>query len=302
MRIVSLLPSLTELVCALGRGEELVGVTHECDYPPGVEALPHLTRSLIDPAATSAGIDAAVATQGGSLYELDGDLLAALAPDLVLTQSQCDVCAVNEDAVRAAAALLGGGVRVESVNPLDLAGIYGMFRQVGALLDRSDRAEELILGFEALALEIDRRREGAPAPRVAMIEWVDPIYGSGHWNPDLIALAGGREVLGAGGKPARRLTWAEVLEAEPEVLIVGPCGYSLERAEADLEILRGHAGWDGLPAVRRGMVTVVDGSSYFSRPGPRLVDSLAIAAAAIDPDRCADLAPRSGWKRLFLTA
>lgn len=300
MRIVSLLPSLTELVFALGRGDELVGVTHECDFPLDARALPRVTRSRVAPEATSAEIDRAVSTEGGSLYELDAAVLADLEPDLILTQSQCDVCAVSEEAVRSAAAQLSGTATVVSVNPIDLAGIFSMFRRIGDRLDARDRAEELILGFESLALEILRRRADQPSPRVVLLEWTDPPFDCGHWNPDLIALAGGVEVLGRPGKDARRVEWGRVVAARPDVLIVAPCGFDLERTEADLDGLRRRPGWDAIPAARRGLVTLVDGSSYFARPGPRIVESLAIAAAAIDPDRCADLAPPTGWKRLVL--
>lgn len=302
MRIVSLLPSLTELVFALGRGDSLVGVTHECDWPPEASSLPRLTASRIPARADAAAIDAAVVEHGGSLYDLDESLLEALDPELVLTQSQCEACAVDERVVRSAAARLDRTVAVEGVNPTDLAGIYAMFRRVGDLLDARDRAEDLILRFEAMALRILERRSPEATRRVVLLEWTDPPFDSGHWNPELVALAGGVEVLGRPGRPARRLSWRQVVAARPEVLIVAPCGFDLERTEAELPALRRLPGWSELPAVRRGLVTLVDGSAYFARPGPRLVESLAIAAAAIDPDRCTELAPTGGWRRLGVTA
>ncbi len=189
MRIVSLLPSLTELVCALGRGDELVGVTHECDYPPGVELLPHLTRSKIPRDASSAVIDALVAGQGGSLYDLDEATLADLRPDLILTQEQCDVCAVNEATVRRAALKLRGRPAVESVNPTDLAGIFAMFRLVGELLDARIEAESLIRGFHETAATIALRLFRRTRPSVVVLEWLDPPFSSGHWNPEIISLA-----------------------------------------------------------------------------------------------------------------
>ena len=297
MRNVSLLPSLTELICALGREADLVGVTHECDFPPGVERLPHLTGSRIPAGASSAEIDAAVAGQGGSLYEIDAGRLAELRPDLILTQAQCDVCAVNEATVRKVAAGLPGNPRVESVNPTDLAGVHAMFRRVGDLLGARAEADALVARFEATAEEVARRRLGRPIPRVVLLEWADPPYVAGHWIPELIALAGGREVLGMAGAPSRRATWAEVAGSEPEVLLLSPCGFDLARAAAEAAALEVMEEWQGLPAVRDGRVALVDGSAYFSRPGPRLEASLTIAAAAIDPDRCADLAPAGGWSR-----
>lgn len=296
MRIVSLLPSLTELVCALGQRECLVGVTHECDFPPGVERLPHLTHSRIAPAATGSEIDRLVAEQGGSLYELNSALLAELRPDLILTQEQCDVCAVNEQTVRRAAARLPGSPPVESVNPTDLSSVFGMFRRVGELLDAIDEADGLVLRFQQTAAEIARRCAGRNRPRVVLLEWLDPPFISGHWNPEIIELAGGVEVLGKSGERSRRSSWNEVAAAAPEVLLLSPCGFTLERGELELDGLSATPEWQTLPAVRNGRVALIDGSAYFSRPGPRLEASLRIAAAAIHPDRCADLANGEGWR------
>ena len=298
MRIVSLLPSLTELVCVLGKRSELVGVTHECDDPPGVETLPHLTRTRIPATASSAEIDAAVAGQGGSLYELDGDLLARLRPDLILTQEQCDVCAVNEATVRRAASALSGAVVVESVNPTDLAGVHALFRRVGDLLGARPEADVLIASFQATAAEIARRLAGRPSRSVVLLEWFDPPFDSGHWNPEIIALAGGAEAVGRPGAPSRRITWEDVARADPDVVILSPCGFSVERSEVELPGLFARPEWSRLKAVQNGDVALVDGSSYFSRPGPRLEASLRIASAVIAPDACLDLAPSAGWKRL----
>jgi iron complex transport system substrate-binding protein len=296
MRIVSLLPSLTELVCALGRGDELVGVTHECDYPPGVEFLPHLTHSRIEAEATSAAIDRAVSEQGGSLYDLDVDGLAELRPDLILTQEQCDVCAVNEATVRRVAMGLPHSPRVESVNPTDLAGIFEMFDHVAAMLDSDDQAAGLRAKFDELAEAIINRVGDRPRPRVLLLEWFDPPFSSGHWNPELMALAGGFEAIARPGEKSRRLTWDEVNAAEPEVILLSPCGFTLERSSAELAELTARPEWRSLEAVRTGRVARVDGSAYFSRPGPRLLESLAIAAAVIHPDVCSDLAPPDSFR------
>ncbi|WP_233578702.1 cobalamin-binding protein [Tautonia sociabilis] len=300
MRVVSLLPSLTELVCALGRGSWLVGVTHECDFPPEAALLPRLTSSRIPSGGTSAQIDAMVAQQGGSLYELDREALAAARPDLILTQTQCDVCAVNEAKVRDVAASLPGRPRVESVNPTGLLGVFEVFERVGRLLGAEAEAEALLRRFEATAREIARRREGRPMPRVVLLEWTDPPFSSGHWNPELVGLAGGREMLARPGEASRRISWHDVAAARPEVLLLAPCGFDLDRARSEVDAIRRIPFWDELPAVRSGMVTLADGSSFFARPGPRLDESLRIAAAAIDPEQCGDLAPPSGWERLHL--
>jgi iron complex transport system substrate-binding protein len=300
MRIVSLLPSLTELVCALGHQEDLVGVTHECDYPPGVAGLPHLTRSHIARDAPSAEIDEMVSSLTGGLYELDEDLLAELAPDLILTQEQCDVCAVHEETVREAAARLPGSRLVESFNPVTLDDVFSMFRRVGDLLKNPSDAESMVAGFKLTAGEIGRRRKlaaGGKAPtarRVLLLEWLDPPFTAGHWNPELIERAGGVEVLGHSGVPSRRVTWKQVAASKPDVVIVAPCGRTLAQAEAELGGLKGRPEWRELPAVKAGAVVVADGSSFFSRPGPRLETSLRIAAAAIDPRACGDLAPPPG--------
>jgi iron complex transport system substrate-binding protein len=307
MRIVSLLPSLTELVCALGRGDELVGVTHECDYPPGVEKLPHLTRSRIPSAATSAEINELVSQQAGSLYELDESLLAQLNPDLILTQEQCDVCAVNEVTVRRAAERLASVARVESVNPTTLGEVFAMFRGVAALLGVVESAHVLVARFEATASEIARRRcsalasgESSARPHVLLLEWLDPPFSAGHWNPEIIHLAGGMEALGRPGQKSRCLSWDLVASSRPDVILVAPCGYTLDHSAAEIDSLAQRPEWRALAAVKNGSVVVVDGAAYFSRPGPRLETSLRIAAAAVDPESCGDLAPREGpdWKSL----
>jgi len=297
MRIVSLLPSLTELVCALGHQQDLVGVSHECDFPPGVEALPVLTRSQIDPEAASAEIDELVPAHQDGLFELDEEVLAGLAPDLILTQEQCDVCAVNEEAVREAAQRLPGSPSVESFNPTSLEEVFEMFRRVGELLDERAEARSIIAGFKLTVGEIARQRNadgGGPLRRVLLLQWLDPPFSSGFWNPEIIDRAGGVEVVGQAGAPARRLTWKQVAAARPEVVIVAPCGFTLERAELELRAVEHRPEWRDLPATRQGAVVLADGSAYFSRPGPRLETSLRIAAAAIDPERCTSLAPPAG--------
>ena len=298
MRIVSLLPSLTELVCALGHRESLVGVTHECDSPEGIAALPHLTRSRIPANATSAEIDAAVAAERGSLYELDAELLRALKPDLILTQSQCDVCAVNEGVVRGCAAQLPGDPPVESVNPIDWPGVAAMFAAIGELLGDREKGVRLAKDVEDLSSQILLLRKDQPVVSVALLEWLDPPYIAGHWIPDLIAMAGGRDVLGRSGEPSRRASWQEIAEADPEVILLSPCGFSIERSLEEVPALFSLKEWRSLRAVKNDRVYLVDGNCYFSRPGPRLCESLAIAAAAIDPERCTRLAPEPGWRRL----
>lgn len=300
MRIVSLLPSLTEIVCALGRRADLVGITHECDFPADVANLPKLTRSRIPSSATSAEIDAAVSEQGGSLYELDRELLASLKPDLILTQAQCDVCAVNEGAVRSCAANLPGNPRVESVNPTDWQGVAEMFGRIGEWLGDQAAGERLATDIETDAALIAARVRDRPKVSTVLLEWLDPPFIAGHWIPDLIAMAGGQDQLGRSGEISRRATWDELARANPEVLLLSPCGFSLERAEQELPAFLARTEVQGLKAVRTGRVALIDGNMYFSRPGPRLRESLRIAAAVIHPEHCRDLAPEEGvaWRIL----
>jgi iron complex transport system substrate-binding protein len=298
MRIVSLLPSLTEIVCLLGRQSELVGVTHECDFPPGVEQLPHLTRSVIGTSASSREIDDLVAQQAGSLYSLDTDKLRHLQPDLILTQSQCDVCAVNERTVREVAATLRCSPHVESVNPTNLQGVFEVFQRVGALVQARAAAEQWIKGFIGTTIDIQKRRAGERFARVLLLEWLDPPFIAGHWNPEILTLAGGTELLGKAGEPSRRTTWHDIFEVRPELMLIAPCGFTLDRSESELN--EPGAIRDALLQLERTgtPLALVDGSAYFSRPGPRLETSLRIAAANINPGVCGDLAPEEGWKNI----
>jgi iron complex transport system substrate-binding protein len=300
MRIASLLPALTELVGMLGHAGDLVGVSHECDAPPEVARLPRLTRSRINIEQSSDAIDAAVSASGGALYTLEEALLAELRPDVILTQAQCEVCAVDEQTVRQVASGLPITPHVEAVNPTDLAGVRAMFVRIGGLLGEQARtaAERWIARFDETRFEIARRRAGRPIPRVLHLEWLDPPFCSGHWNPELIELAGGREVIGRPGVPSRRCRWDEVFAAAPEVVLVAPCGFPLDRAARDVARLNDQPGWRALPAVRDGRVAVADGNAYFSRPGPRLEANLRIAATAIDPETCGDLATSEVWQSM----
>ncbi len=295
MKVASLLPALTELVGALGCASSLVGVTHECDEPSEAARLPRLTHSRIAPEATSAEIDALVSEAAAGLYQLDAALLEQVAPDLILTQAQCDVCAVNEQTIRQAAGRLRGNPRVESVNPTDLAGVFAMFRLVGDLLGVPDRAEALIDAFEKTASAIQARTAGLPVRTTLLLEWLDPPYSSGHWNPEIIQLAGGLDPIARAGDRSRRLSWDDIRAADPDIILLAPCGMTLARSEIELPTLRANPAWTSLRAVGLGNVALVDGNAFFARPGPRLETSLRIAAAIIHPEICGDLAPAEGW-------
>jgi iron complex transport system substrate-binding protein len=288
MRIVSLLPSATEIVCALGLEGQLVGVTHECDFPASVRALPRVTTTLIPHDATSREIDALVRERlkhQRALYSLDLPVLERLSPDLIVTQALCDVCAVAETEVAAAACSLPGRPPVVNLEPTTLDGVFDSLRIVGRAAGVEPRAagvmEELRRRVSAVA---NRSARVGRRPRVVLLEWLDPPFSCGHWSPELVALAGGVEVVGTPGARSRTLAWPEVAAARPEVVVVACCGFTVERTLDDLPALRDVLEWCGLPAVREGVTFVVDGSAYFSRPGPRLVDSLEILAHALHPD------------------
>jgi iron complex transport system substrate-binding protein len=287
MRIVSLLPSATEIVCSLGLADQLVGVTHECDWPPAVRKLPKVTRTLIPHDATSAEIDALVRDRLASqraLYSLDMPVLQRLAPELIVTQALCDVCAVAEAEVRAAACSLPGAPRVVNLEPQRLDEVLASIPQVAQAAGVVERAPDVVAALRArIEAVVERTRRAALRPRVMVLEWIDPPFSSGHWTPELVEMAGGVEGIGRSGMPSVTTAWEDIAAWAPEAMIIACCGYSVERTLVDLPILRGRPGWAELPCVRDGRVYVVDGSAYFSRPGPRLVDSLEILAHALHP-------------------
>ncbi len=301
MRIVSLLPALSELVAALRYGEDLVGISHECDYPEEIRQCRRLIRQAQELPSDCASIDAQVSLNPFDWYWLDELGLESVLPDLILTQTQCAVCAVSAAAVVEVANRLSSKPRVLSVNPTDLAGVHAMFREVAEALGgvASARADGLIRGFEETASRIAERIAGAYRPRVLFLEWPDPPFSAGHWMPELIELAGGVCVLGEAGGRSGRVTWAEIAASAPEIAIVAPCGFALERAGIEARVLEARPEWTQLSAVCEGRVAVADGTSYFSRPGPRLEASLRILAAVIHPAPCGEIAEGTeGWSWL----
>lgn len=287
MRIVSLLPSATEIVCSLGLQDQLVGVTHECDFPSGVEQLPKVTESKIPPEATSSEIDLLVREQvrsKASLYTLDLPTLDALAPDLIVTQALCDVCAVDEQEVNAAARSLPG-TQILNLEPTNLDELFHAIAEVGRATSRVDKADEFIAALKQRLAVVEERSSRLHAkPSVLLLEWIDPPFSAGHWNPQLVDIAGGQNALGEAGERSQTICWEDVLHIDPEVLFIACCGYSVERTMVDLPILRANPNWSDLRAVQAGRVWVADGSAYFNRPGPRLVDSVEIIAHAIHPE------------------
>ena len=285
MRIVSLLPSATEIVCALGLDDQLVGVSHECDYPPSVQRLPKVTKTLIPTDAASGEIDRLVSEQlktTSALYQLDLPLFNELRPDVIVTQSLCDVCAVAPSDVQAALAQLPGTPRVINLGPQSLDGLFEAIRLVASAVEVSP--DHTIRQLQGRIETVAMRSGGVSEhPRVAFLEWLDPPFSSGHWNPELVRIAGGIEGLGKEGQPSRRLRWEEVYEWQPEAVVIACCGFTVKRTQQDLAGLQSIVGWNTLPAVRANRVYVADGSQYFNRPGPRLVESLELLAHALHP-------------------
>ena len=290
MRIVSLLPSATEIVCALGLEPDLVGVTHECDYPPSVSLLPKVTRTLIPHDATSAEIDALVRERLETqlaLYTLDMPTLERLRPDLLVTQALCDVCAVAHAEVTEAACSLPNRPRVLNLEPMSLEEVYATLQMVGEAAGVGERARKVVEGLKGRVQTVEARTARIPVgerPRVAFLEWIDPPFNGGHWNPALIAMAGGTNVLGNAGQSSRTLDWQTVRDSRPDVLFIACCGFTTERTLQDIPLLERQPGWNDLSCVRSGRVYVTDGNAYFSRPGPRLVDGLEILANALHPN------------------
>ncbi len=288
MRIVSLLPSATEIICELGLGPQLVGVSHECDYPPEVLRIPKVTSSVIPKDAPSAEIDQLVRAHlqtNKALYMLDLDLLESLRPDCIVTQALCDVCAVSADDVEAAVCSLPSAPTVINLEPSRLEDVFDTIELVGEAAEIRATAKSKVAELKSRVAAVATRTATkiGSRPRVALLEWIDPPFNAGHWNPQLVDLAGGIDCLGNEGMPSRTLDWFEIETAAPEVLFIACCGYSLQRTLADLPILTRQPGWTKLPSTQSDRVYAFDGRAYFSRPGPRLVDSLELLAHALHP-------------------
>jgi iron complex transport system substrate-binding protein len=295
LRIASLLPSATEIVCALGARDELVGISHECDFPPGLDGLPVLTRSRVPHSPSSATIDRSVrdlVREALSVYEIELERLRAARPDVIVTQDLCDVCAVSLDDVRAAVARLAQtDVRIVNLRPQRLDDIFGDIQRVADAIGRSERAQALLSSLRARVDATSARARAATArPSVLTIEWIEPVMAGGLWMPELCTLAGGTPLVTRPGEHAPTLGGAELEAIDPDVVLVKPCGFKLERTLAELPTLRRVLPWQRWRAVRAGRVFVADGNAYFNRPGPRIVESLEILAACLHPTLFSDYA------------
>jgi iron complex transport system substrate-binding protein len=286
VRIASLLPSATEILFGIGAGDDVVAVTHECDFPPQATRLPHLTRTLLpdellgDPAAIDRHVRASVHA-GSSLYALDADLLASLAPDLIVTQELCAVCAVSYEIVAQAARRLRGDPRIISLEPSSLDDVYATIELLGDLCDRRDGAAALLATLRAREAALRARPPLVPAPRTLVLEWTDPPMSGGHWTPGLVERAGGVPLLANPGANSAVIAWEAIAAADPDVIIVVPCGYGIDAATRAAHALESRPDWQALRAVRSGRAFVMDGNAYVNRPGPRLIESAELFAAAL---------------------
>ncbi len=300
-RIVTLLPSATEIVCALGFESDLVGRSHECDFPASVKWLPALTEPKFNPKGSSAEIDARVKTivrDALSVYRVDATKLRELRPDVIVTQSQCEVCAVNQaDVDEAVAQWTGTRPKVVSLAPYSLADVFSDMQRVASALGAPKRGDKLVHDLQMRCGEI---REVASRlknkPTVACIEWIEPMMAAGNWMPTLVEMAGGRNLFGKAGEHSPWMKFEELAAADPEVILVAPCGFGIPRASEELHLLQKQNGWKQLGAVRDRRVFVADGNQYFNRPGPRIIESLEILAELIHPHTFSFGHEGEGWR------
>ena len=288
MRICSLLPGATEIACALGLADEIVGVSHECDFPPAARSKPVMVRSRIDPTSIGSGeIDRQVGDllrSQQSLYALDEKRFKDSEPDIILTQGLCDVCALDYNDVVRAARSLARDPCIVSLDPHCLADILNDVLRIGEATHRLRQAKSLVQELQLRIESVrDRTARSASRPRVACLEWFDPIYMAGHWVPEMVHIGGGNDILGTAGEPSAKVEWDAVIASMPEILILMPCGFDLDRAVRESSLLKDRAGWQNLPAVKDGRVFAVSGADYFSRPGPRLIDGLEILSELFHP-------------------
>jgi iron complex transport system substrate-binding protein len=295
LRICSLLPSATEILYSLGLGEQVVAVTHECDFPPEAATKPQITKNVIDhDRLSSAEIDHQVASNigsHGSIYSLRVDMLEALKPDLIVTQELCDVCAVSYSEVKSAVKVLDGATKIVSLEPNTLNEVFDTILLLGELTDRRDVARQRVDELQSRLQRVRERVRGLPRPRVYAMEWLVPPFSGGHWVPEMVEIAGGQEVLGKPGAKSERITVERILEAAPEIVVLMPCGFSLQRTIEEYCRVNCLPGWSG-------QAYAVDGSAYFNRSGPRLVDGVEILAEIFHPSERGPDESNRNFKRL----
>ena len=305
MRIVSLIASSTEIICALGFEDRLVGRSHECDYPASILKLPSCSETKFIADGKSYEIDQrikAILQEGLSVYRVDSEKLKALRPDVIVTQIQCEVCAVSEKDVRQAVCdWTGLAPRIVSLNPNQLSDVWSDIRKVSDALGAPERGETLIRSLTARMDAIHRssaRGGAARLPRVACIEWIEPLMTAGNWIPELVEMAGGRCVFGKAGTHSPVLDWNDLVESDPDLIVVHPCGWDVKKARSEMTPLTSRPDWPSLRAVRTGSVYLLDGNQYFNRPGPRLLESLEILAEIFHPEKFRFGFEGRGWEKL----
>jgi iron complex transport system substrate-binding protein len=301
-RVVSLIASATEIVCALGCEEWLVGRSHECDHPPSVRRLPVCTEPLIDPTRPSGEIDRQVKTvvrRALSVYRVHTDVLQELQPDVIITQAQCEVCAVSlKDVEQALSTWLASRPRLVSLEPNALADVWEDIHHVAEALGVPERGVALVAHLQDRIAAVTERARGIPTrPTVACVEWVDPLMAAGNWVPELVELAGGTNLFGEAGKHSPWMTWPELVARDPDIIAVMPCGFDIARSRGEVPILAQRPEWAALRAVQAGRVYLTDGNQYFNRPGPRLVESLEILAELFHPLAFRFGHEGTGWER-----
>jgi len=296
-RIISLLPAATEIAAALGLMDQVLAVSHECDFPEETKNRPRVTRFPVhDAGLTSREVDEWVRRaldNSGTIYTIDEPLLRRLQPDVILTQKLCDVCAVGYGSVAKLAQTLPGPPRMVNLEPTSLADIFDDIRRVAELCDVPDHAEKLITNLSERVENVRERAARIPdRRRCFLMEWVDPPFCSGHWGPELIEIAGGYDPLGRKHQPSTQINWQQVLKTRPEIIVLALCGYDIDRARRDYELLRQFPDFDSIPAAQNGLIYVVNASAYFARPGPRIVDSLEILAGILHPSEFPEFVSR----------
>ena len=303
MRIVSLLPSATEILYALGLGDSIAGVTHECDFPPAVATKPPLIRPRVDSHAAPAEIDRQVSElvqRGESIYAVDAELLASLAPDLIVTQDLCHVCAASPDDLATALTRLPRQPRVLSLTPHSLDDVWQDIIRIGDATGTGREAQALAMELKAKVKAIESVIKGTEQrPRVLCLEWLDPFYVGGHWVPEMVSKAGGEDVLGRAGQPSFKVSAEEIAESNADLILVALCGYDAARNAAEFKRTQLPQSWHNLPALRNHQIFAVDANGYFSRPGPRLADGLQLLAHLIHPEWYGCDLPPSVYQRLW---
>ena len=304
MRIYSFIPSATEMLYALGLGDQICGVTHECDYPPEARGKPIAIRSLIDSSNMSQReIDDMVVesmSHGHGLYTIDKVLLRKNVPDVVITQELCDVCSVSLRDVLSTISDLSKSCKVVSLKPRGLKGVLEDVLTVGKACGAESAAEGLVRSLEARIQTVEERARALDRPRVFCVEWFDPVFASGHWVPEMVEVAGGEDALGFAGRDSRKIPWETVVAYDPEVLVLMPCGFDVDRTAADIPLLAKNVGWRSITAVKSGAVFATNGSAYYSRPGPRLVDGLELMSRMIHPETFGSQTPPERAQRVEL--